>query len=586
MRCFTKARKCTSCLSLLLLLAAAFCTQSLGANLPLGDVNIVVITDDHSWVGGHGAHESLDVDYGDVLSFYERLVNATDEDVFLIHNGDWGDGTGLTTYPPVHLEPILLKMPWHAVNVGNHDIYKNETVVHMTRAGGFIDKLGGRYLTSNVVDSASGKPLGHRYRYLRGKDTTVLTFGFIYNIKAGIGSPLAIVERVKNVVRQEWFLEVLRKGGYDAILVLAHMSTHSSSVKIILSAIRNETGSAMPVQFITGHTHHRRHQVLDDASTAVEAGCYLDTVGFVSFPTKETGVSKKDAAVSKLFRHELMDAKVDVLKSRLGVRKLKTRNGQALTDFILKTQESMGLSQIVGCSPRTFYLKRTLYDDDSLFGVWARQVIPTHFIANDSKRVVLQGKSSSFRYDLFEGNVTLDDLMIVSPFNDSMYLIASDIPTATIVKLNRTMNRKRKMDLSGLPDFLLIGNLSASPFHDLYTLEYEVPFIKHALEEISGSQLNPKPVDAYATSLWRSFVETSWQNCLEQEFSNIADVDWMGSSIYGKKRKANWSSASPGKVALFVAIASASSACVLLGRFVLRRLPGRHRSERSCKHVI
>lgn len=94
-----------------LVLAAAFCGLGLGVNLSLGDVNVIIITDDHSWVGGHGAHESLNADYGHVLSFYERLVNSTEKDIFLIHNGDFIDGTGLSTYPPVHLEPILLKMP-------------------------------------------------------------------------------------------------------------------------------------------------------------------------------------------------------------------------------------------------------------------------------------------------------------------------------------------------------------------------------------------------------------------------------------------------------------------------------------------
>lgn len=583
MRCSAKARKGTSFLSVLPTLLTVVCCQSLGVKLPMGDVNVVVITDDHSWVGGHGIHESLDVDYGDVLSFYERLVNGTDKDVFLVHNGDWIDGTALSTYPPAHLEPILLKMPWDVVNVGNHDIYKNETVIHMTREGGLVDELGGRYLSSNVVDSASGEPIGQRYRYLRGGHTTVLTFGFIYNVEAGVGSPLPQVERVEHVVRHHWFRKVLRKGDYDAILVLAHMGTHDPSVEVILSAIRNETSSTMPVQFITGHTHRRTHKSLDGFSTAVEAGCYLDTVGFVSFPVKRSTSSAEHTNVSELFRHEFMDAKVDALKSRLGVHKLKTENGQALTDFIHRTQETMGLKQIVGCAPRSHLLNRTLYDDDSLFGLWVREIIPTQFVGDDMKRVVLQGKSSSFRYDLFEGNVTMDDLMIVSPFNDSMYLIANDIPTATIVKLNKTMNRKRNMDLPGLPDFVLIGNLSAHESHDLYTLEYEVPFIKHALEVITGSRLTPQQVDAFATSLWRSFVETFWQKChAAQDASTNADVNSMmkkGGVSLVDKRLGAIKPANPGKVAVFLAVMASSSTCILLARFVLKRLPIRLRSE-------
>ena len=579
------------CLVSLTLLLTALC--GLAVHLPLGDINLVVLTDDHSWVGGHGAHESLDADYGDVLSFYERLVSAAETDVFLVHNGDWIDGTGLSTYPPVHLEPILLKMPWDAVTVGNHDIYKNETVSYITRPGGLVEKLS--YLTSNVIHASTGQPIGHRYRYLRGRNATILTLGFMYNLN-GVGSPLVRVERAEDVVRKDWFTKVLRTGEYDAILVLAHMGNDDPSIRVILSAIRNETCPKMPVQFVTGHTHHRRFDVLDDWSTAVEAGCYLDTIGFVSFPTKQTCSSIDNAAASKLFQHDFIDAKVDALESCLGVLKLKTENGQALTDFIHKTQRDMGLSNVVGCSPRTYYMNRSLHHDDSLFGLWSREVIATQFIANDTKRVVLQGTSSSFRYVLFEGNVTLDDLIIVSPFNDSMYLVSSNVPTATILKLNETMNRKRNTDLFGLADYILIGDLIAHELHDLYTLEYEVPFIKRALEEISGSRLEPKQVDGFATSLWLSFLKSCWQSCSHigcnnddpettTEQTTKIELD-DGILNFFEKRSGTVTPAPPGNVAVFVAVASAAIAIFLLGRFTLRRLPSQRRPQPTNKLTV
>ena len=373
---------------------------------------------------------------------------------------------------------------------------------------------------------------------------------------------------------------------------MAHMGTDDPSIQVLLSAIRNGAGSKMPVQLIAGHTHHRRFVVLDDWSTALEAGCYLDTIGIASFPTKQTVFSTESSKVLELFQHEFINATVNELKSRLGIDALQTRKGQELTEFIHKTQQTMGLSQVIGCSPRRYYLNRTLYDGDSLFGLWAHHVIPTQFIRNDTNRLVLQGKSSSFRYDLFEGNVTLDDLMVVSPFNDSMYLIAGDIPTAIIVKLDIKMNPKRNQDLPGLPDFILIGNVSQHETHDLYTLEYEVPFIQSALEEICGERLKPMKVNAFATLIWQSFVETHWQNCSEPDFSSGAKgTETMTESNlpfgFSKRLVGETTPASPGTVATVVAIASGASACILLGRFVLRRLPFRLRtSEHSHKHIV
>jgi hypothetical protein len=41
----------------------------------------------------------------------------------------------------------------------------------------------------------------------------------------------------QDVVRQDWFQNVLRKDNYDAILVMAHMGTKDPSIQVLLSAI-------------------------------------------------------------------------------------------------------------------------------------------------------------------------------------------------------------------------------------------------------------------------------------------------------------------------------------------------------------
>jgi hypothetical protein len=57
-----------------------FCRFSAALDLPLGAINVVVLTDVHSWIAGHGSHEPVDnADYGDVLSFYERLQQQAPE---------------------------------------------------------------------------------------------------------------------------------------------------------------------------------------------------------------------------------------------------------------------------------------------------------------------------------------------------------------------------------------------------------------------------------------------------------------------------------------------------------------------------
>jgi 2',3'-cyclic-nucleotide 2'-phosphodiesterase (5'-nucleotidase family) len=68
---------------------------------------------------------------GHVLSFVERLKDYCHEsiegnacitgDLWFVVNGDWIDGTGLAMNgDPSYLVPILEKMPFDALNVGNH----------------------------------------------------------------------------------------------------------------------------------------------------------------------------------------------------------------------------------------------------------------------------------------------------------------------------------------------------------------------------------------------------------------------------------------------------------------------------------
>jgi len=265
--------------------------------LPLGDINVVAVTDVHSWVAGHSRHEpSLDADYGDVLSFYQELeeaANKVGKDVFFVMNGDMVDGTGLSTVPPEHLLPIIETMPFDAVNMGNHELYHNETVEYL-RSSGFIEHWNGNYLTTNTFWEEIKDYIGHPYTYLYGQHSQIkiLTFGFLYNFVNNC--KITTVTKVEETVQEEWFQQVLLQRDYDAILVLAHMDYIDPLVAVIHKSIRALVGPEMPIQFINGHSHRRGFHVYDETTTAMEAGRYLDTVGFVSFPTYDS-VRKSDA---------------------------------------------------------------------------------------------------------------------------------------------------------------------------------------------------------------------------------------------------------------------------------------------------
>ena len=131
-------------------------------------------------------------------------------------NGDWIDGTGLAMNgDPKHLIPILEKMPYDAINVGNHELYVDTVIQHMTEPGGLVEWFGRRYLSSNVRLSSSMKPIGYNYHILKGRYANVLTFGFLYNMKNT--APSVMVQEVETVVQGCRKLVVkLRRGGFKS----------------------------------------------------------------------------------------------------------------------------------------------------------------------------------------------------------------------------------------------------------------------------------------------------------------------------------------------------------------------------------
>ena len=482
--------------------------------LPWGDINVVVLTDVHSWVAGHGAHESpkLNIDYGDVLSFWQYLkayADSTNKDLYFVNNGDWVDGTGISMKGDVFaLTQILEHMPWDAMNIGNHELYHPELIDAITQPGGFVDWFGDRYITSNVDLTTTNQPIGNHYRIMKGKHSKVLTFGFLYNFKDHVDS--VTVRHVETVVSEQWFIDALHHETYDAIVVLAHMHVKDPLVEVILNAIRSNIGYEVGVQFITGHTHIRSFSELDQASTSFEAGRYLDTVGFVSFPKSTSLLSRKEAshqhpngsllrtnnqseevatATATLFQHQYINANTETLGNVLGIKNFeKTPAGMELSEFIAAVRAEKGLTKKIGYINQTYHAASATQNADSLWGMFIRQVVPACL----PKGNVLFVEAGGFRYDLFEGMVTVDDVDSVSPFNEPYYLW-KEIPGEAILQMNSTMNDPTNKH--SLPAFILAPSspLSTDGTYNLITAEYELPVVKKGLAKIYPKSKDDNP---------------------------------------------------------------------------------------------
>ena len=497
--------------------------------LPFNDINILVVTDVHSWVGSRIRHEpDYNADYGHVLSLYQLLKYQHDEmDLFFVMNGDFMDGTGLSTYPPKYLAPILQRMPWNALNIGNHELYQNSTVEYIRDH--FVQHWNGSYLTSNVLLESTRSPIGSRYTVLKGNHSSLLTFGFLYDMTGNCGA--SIVEPVGQVVQTEWFRIALLTETYDAILVLAHMDFQDNLVKVIRDAIRTILSTPMPIQFITGHSHIRAFTVVDEASTSFEAGHYLDTVGFVSFPK----LTQPFIAVNMTnqFQHVFIKANIDTFKNVLQVDSLDTIEGLELSQFILNTRKDMGLFEVLGCSPRLYAVEQGLDQEDSLWSLYLTKVVADTYLQSSVTSIFLQS-TGAFRSSFFKGEVDNDDLTSVTPFNDTIFLLDTAIEGNILLELlGGQPNQVGPNAPYGLP---FIGSslfhVDTSFSYRVYTTTFDLPGILERLEYLtrttitSTRQYDGNGMEITTTTLWTNYIDSNWK-CQSSIYDRMIALLWL-----------------------------------------------------------
>jgi 2',3'-cyclic-nucleotide 2'-phosphodiesterase (5'-nucleotidase family) len=487
-------------------------------SLPLNDINILVVTDVHAWIGSRKRHEpQWDADYGHVISFYERMKTNQfrDKNLLFLMNGDFVDGTGLSSNPPELLTPILQKMPWDALTIGNHELYRNSTIEHITDSG-FAEYWGRKYVTSNVIrleGSVELGPLGgSRHIIWEGPTAKILIFGFLYDMTDH--SPLVAVEPVSKVVEQQWFTSALKQD-YQAIVCMVHMHVTDPLVLVIQSKIRSVVGEDIPIQFISGHSHIRAFESIDNRSTSFEAGHYLDTIGFVSFDLNGTN-----------FQNVFIDATVDTLQSIAGVNDIMTANGTQVQDMIQAAQMKLGLLERVGCAPNHFLLDVDLSHPQSLWRFYMKYVIMEFYFQNSPNVVYIQG-SGAFRYDLYQGQILLDDIVTMNPFNDTIYRVTQELKGSYLIQILNAENFNAQPAvpwMMNVPNYIFSSNdIDPEKMYEVFTVFFDLAFVVERVEKVTGQSVTPEPQSLATTDLWINFIQEQWpfeNQCQESTMDN------------------------------------------------------------------
>ncbi|KZV99822.1 Metallo-dependent phosphatase [Exidia glandulosa HHB12029] len=327
--------------------------------------------------------------------------------------------------------------------IGNHELYIFNNTLDMHK--NFAPKLKGRYLTSNVNITVPGTttsvPVGSRFakfKTLLGRKVTA--YGVLFDFTGNDEG--TIVQPVADMVKEQWFIDSLREE--PAFFLLAgHMPLQKDNWPVVISAIR-AVHKTTPIVVFGGHSHIRDCTVFEDRAVGIQAGRYMETVGWMS-----VNLDKKGSTKPLQFSRRYLDPNRATYKFHSTNLFFDTPLGSQITKGMAAVATKFNLSVPFGTAPQDFFLSRVAYPDpSSVVTLFINDVLPTTLKAAFPERASIPSmvfaNSGSQRFDLFSGPFTVNDQFIVSPFDDK-FLFLPNVPLGLAKKLVDGLNG------SGLP---------------------------------------------------------------------------------------------------------------------------------------
>ncbi|KAI4259774.1 MAG: hypothetical protein LQ352_000580 [Teloschistes flavicans] len=422
--------------------------------LPWGQLNFLHTTDTHGWHAGHLLEQSYSGDWGDYISFAERLHEKADKegiDLLLIDTGDRIEGNGLydaSDPKGKYTQDIVREQHIDVICSGNHELYKKSSSDNEYLST--VPNFKGNYLASNldIFDPDSGErvPLAPRFKKFTTKNQAIriLAFGFLFDFTGNANN--TIVEAVEKTVQQKWFLEAIHDRDVDLFIVAGHVLLDSPEFNAIFKAIRQVQWDT-PIQFFGGHTHIRDYIKYDAKSYGLESGRYMETVGFMSISGLSTGgKAKTQRLAAPRFARRYIDNNLYSYYQHTSLNEttFPTPHGRDVSAMIASARKDLKLDHAFGCAPKNLWTNRAPFPHESSIFTWLQeQVLPDMITEPDRKDVprLVFVNTGGIRFDIFKGPFTIDTTYTVSPFTSGFRYI-NDVPYAVAKRLSRILNQE------------------------------------------------------------------------------------------------------------------------------------------------
>ncbi|KAL0221909.1 hypothetical protein RCL1_001763 [Eukaryota sp. TZLM3-RCL] len=514
----------------LLLLISALIALSLARSIPF---SIFHTTDVHGWLLPKRHNPLEDADFGDLLSFVEHANKTAIKEgrnFLLFDTGDQVQGTGLSDATPVIGSVVLQatdKIPYDGLTIGNHELGVPETIDWMRTNYRHLKE--GRVVSGNVIYS-DGKHFAAQSRtmYSSGTGHKVLVLGFMYNDQYPHKN--TIVQTVEKTVTSSKFISIMKESQDVAFIVVMCHFEHSNPETL---TIHNQIRRFLPktgIVYLTGHTHQQKWQTIDNNAIAMESGCYYHSVGRIDFAF--------DDSTGKLDKvsHKWIKANRQALIAESGVSESQfdTDNGLALKKFLVEQFKKLGLDKVLGCAKQKLDRYAPISQANSVFKLFLNDIFPSFMNKESKNQQILIMNTGSVRAHIFQGEVTVDDLMSVDPF-DNVYVTFPDLTILQLQALLGKVHMSADMN-GGLPKYYHSWYFDTYPGYDVVTDDYTAIKLQAMLEAIDPSRVWEyypyKTKFNTSRKAWHNFIVNSPDWKCPTETSLLASVPYTSVLAY------------------------------------------------------
>lgn len=476
---------------------------------PVGDFNLLILTDLHGWLGGHrynkneygqwGDKKSVsDATYGDIYSIYtnyKKQYEARGKPLYLVMNGDFYNGTGLAQNAK-QLAELVAKMPFDAFSTSGQELINaSETYMNFLETTLYAESL----VMSNVRN-ASGGPLGKNYTNLG----TWLVLGFL-DASILVDKPdLINIQPIEEALNETWLFDAINGTAWEGVVVLCHMQRDSELVSFITANIRrlyNESHSEPEIPVILATSHQTQHDTDANCSEAynktcqIQAGQNLETIGFVAYQNGS-------------FTSELVQANKEEMQKFCSPleKKCEDPDGKDLTSAIEDARERLGLKIETGGQITHTYYASPKDDDEDLNKFFVSTVMRK--VIKDEPFCLIHPRTAFRSSGYLPGKFDLihDDVISVIKAwpENGFYVVHKNLTWDDIVDVQQNLSSEIKV--WDVDEFCKDKkNLS------LVTIENELSTVISVLEGQEGFDDNETRQvykDISATSIWWEYLKS------------------------------------------------------------------------------